>query len=128
MREILLLGAAGAVGTVSRWAVSGWAYRLAGTGFPWGTLVVNVIGCFLLGLVMEAGLLSDLIPATARTAIAVGFLGAFTTFSTFGYESVRVMEDGAWWLAFGNLVANVGLGFPAVWSGIKVAQLVLGGR
>src|SRR4030095_9553432 len=101
-----MLTVAGALGTRSRWAVSGWAYRLFGERFPYGTLLVNVIGCLLIGVVMEVSLLTDLLPPAWRVALTIGFLGGFTTFSTFGYETLRYLEDGAWWPALANVGAN----------------------
>jgi len=97
--------------------------RLLGEGFPYGTLVVNVIGCLLLGLVMQLTLRSGAISAEWRIPLTVGFLGAFTTFSTFGYETVRLLADGAWGLAFANVGANLLVGFVAVWVGLMLARL-----
>jgi len=127
VRDILLLALAGAVGTLSRYGLSGWAYRLFGERFPWGTLVVNVIGCFLLGLAMHVGTATELIPRSARLAMTVGFLGAFTTFSTFGFETHRYMESGAFLPAFANVAANVVLGFAAVWAGTGLGRVAFGG-
>lgn len=125
--EILALAVAGAIGTVGRYAMSGWAYRILGEGFAYGTLVVNVVGCFLLGLLMQVGVTTDIVPRTVRFALAIGFLGAFTTFSTFGYETVRYAEDGAWNLALANVGAQLALGLLATWAGFTVARAAVGG-
>jgi len=127
VRELLLIGVAGALGTLSRYALSGWAYRLLGERLPWGTLAVNVLGCFLLGLVMQVGLSTDALSRTARVAITVGFLGAFTTFSTFGYETMKAIEDGAWGAAGLNVALNLVVGFLAVAVGFGLARQVWGG-
>ena len=127
MRVILLIAVAGAFGSVSRYALSGWAYRLFGERLPYGTLAVNVVGCFLLGLVMHVGLTTDALSREARTAISVGFLGAFTTFSTFGYETVRSIEQGAWGAAALNVALNVVVGILAVVAGFGVARQIWGG-
>lgn len=127
MREVLLIALAGALGSIARYGISGWAYQALGQRFPYGTLVVNVIGSLLIGAVMHVGLSTELISRSARLAIAVGFLGAFTTFSTFSYETVRYLEDGAWWLAGTNAAANVILCLSGVWIGLKAAQSVFGG-
>lgn len=127
MREILLLGIAGALGTVSRYWVSGWTYQLLGERFPYGTLAVNVLGCLVIGFVMQVALSTDLLSRTARLAIAVGFLGAFTTLSTVNYETLRYLEDGAWWSALGNIAGNVGLGLAAAWAGLALARGLAGG-
>ena len=89
MRTLLWVAAAGAAGTAARYGVGGLAYRLVGTRFPWGALAVDALGGLLVGLVMYVGLHSDLLTPTVRTAVAVGFLGAFTTFATFSYASAQ---------------------------------------
>lgn len=127
MREIFALAVAGAAGTLSRYAVGGWAYRLLGPRFPYGTLVVNVLGSFLLGLVMQIGLTSDLIPRSWRVPVSVGFCGAFTTFSTFSYETLRYAEDGAWSLALLNIAANLVLCLAAVGGGFVLGRALIGG-
>ncbi len=127
MTEIFSLAVAGALGTLSRYAVSGWAYRLLGERLAYGTLVVNVAGCFVLALVMQVALATDALPRTLRLAATVGFLGAFTTFSTFGYETVRYLEDGAWLLAAANAGANLFGGLAACWVGLIVANAITGG-
>jgi len=83
VRELLIVAAAGAAGAVGRYALSGWVYELVGDRLPWGTLVVNVVGCFALGYVMHVSLATTAISPAWRLAIGTGFLGAFTTFSTF---------------------------------------------
>ncbi len=127
MTELLSLAIAGAAGTVSRYVVSGWAYRLLGERFAFGTLAVNVVGCFLLALVMQVALVSDAVPRSLRLALTVGFLGAFTTFSTFGYETLRYLEDGAWLLATANVAANLIVGLSACWAGLLAANALTGG-
>jgi len=127
VRETLGLAIAGAAGTLARWVLSGWTYRLLGAGFAYGTLLVNVFGCLLLGAVVEILLLTDLVPPSWRPTLTVGFLGAFTTFSTFAYETMRYVEDGAWWLAMANVGTNVALGLGAIWLGFMAARAAIGG-
>ncbi len=127
MYEIIFLALAGALGTLGRYALSGLAYRLLGAGFPYGTLAVNLLGCLLIGFLMQVGLTSDVVPRQLRFAMTVGFLGAFTTFSTFGYETVRLVEGGAWRLAALNGAANLCLGFAGVWGGLAAGRTFLGG-
>ena len=127
MRTILLLMLAGAAGTLSRYGLGGLAQRVTGAGFPYGTLVINVIGCLIIGYVMQIALSSDIISATTRVVITIGFLGAFTTFSTFSYETVRFLEDGAWVSAILNIATNVGLGLVATFCGMLLGRITLGG-
>ncbi len=120
--QYLYIGLFGAAGCLTRYFVSGWTYTMAGRGLPWGTLAVNVIGSFLLGLVMEGSLRSTLLSPEVRMGIATGFLGGFTTFSTFSYETVRLLEEGSMLQAGANILLNVVvcLAFAAV--GILVAR------
>lgn len=127
VREALFIAVMGAAGALARWGLSGQAYRWFGTGFPYGTLLVNVLGSLLLGLLMHVGLATDLVPRALRTALAVGFLGAFTTYSTFAYETLRHIEDGAWGLAAANVAANLVLGLVGVAAGVGLGRLVVGG-
>ena len=127
MREVVIIAFSGALGSISRYLLSGWAYRIFGERLAYGTIAVNVIGCFALGLAMEMSLVTDLLPRTLRLAVTIGFLGAFTTFSTFGYETQQYMESGAWWLAFLNVAGNVVFGIVAVWAGLAMGRSIFGG-
>lgn len=122
MVKVLYIGIFGGLGCVARYLVSGWALHLAGRGFPYGTLAVNLIGSLLLGLVMEGSLRSTLLSAELRFAITVGFLGGFTTFSTFSYETVRLLEEGSLAAAGANIVLNVTLCIAAALAGIYLAR------
>jgi fluoride exporter len=118
----LWIGVAGFAGAISRYAVEGWVSARTKAAFPWGTLVVNVSGCFLLGFVF-ALLTERFLPhPTLRTALTVGFLGAYTTFSTFAFESVRLAEDGAWLIAAANLAASLAAGLVAVYAGMRLGR------
>jgi CrcB protein len=97
----------GAVGTGARYAVSGWALRVLGPTFPYGTLTVNLVGSFLIGVLMQVGLTTRTIPPTLRLALTSGVLGGFTTYSSFNYETVRYLQDGAWLYGFLNITATV---------------------
>ena len=115
------------MGSLARWTVSGWAYQWLGDRFAYGTLVVNVLGSVTLGLLMEATLIGDVVPREWRAPLTVGFLGAFTTYSTFAYESMRYFEEGAWTQAILNLGANLVLGLGGVWLGFTLARAAWGG-
>lgn len=105
--QLIYIAVFGAMGCLSRYFVSGWTYALVGRGLPFGTLAVNVLGSLLLGLVMEGGLRSALLPADVRMGITTGFMGGFTTFSTFSYETMRLLEDGSMLAAGANILLNV---------------------
>ena len=124
--ELGWLAAAGALGALSRYGMGALAYRALGTALPWGTLLVNVVGCFLLGFIMHYGLANAALSRTVRLAVTVGFLGSFTTFSTFGYETLRYLESGAVSLALANIALNLLVGLAAVWAGLALARTVLG--
>jgi len=134
MREVLFVAAGGSLGAMARYGVGLAAARLLGKGFPWGTLAVNIAGCFLMGLVME--LLLDLESHSAPTpalklqmaawkqGVAIGFLGGLTTFSSFGADTLRDFQGGQPVLALANIAANVALSLAAVWAGIALMQAV----
>ena len=124
MRAMLLVGLAGAAGAVSRYAVGLAAERAWGARFAFGTLAVNVLGCLLLGALLEAERHSALVTHPVRLLLAVGFLGAFTTFSTFGWETFRYLQAGTTHLALINVAANMLLGLGAVWAGWGLARWV----
>ena len=120
--KILYLGLFGGMGCIARYMVSGWVYNLAGKTLPYGTLAVNVIGSLLLGLFMEGSLRSTLLSPELRFGITVGFLGGFTTFSTFSYETVRLMEEGSMLAAGANVLLNATVCVVAALVGIYLAR------
>lgn len=121
--QYLFIGLFGAFGCLARYAVSGWIYSLLGRALPWGTLGVNVAGSFLLGLLMEGSLRSTL-PPEFRIGIGVGFLGGFTTFSTFSYETFRMLEEGSYLQAGVNVLLNVVVCLTFTAFGILAARHV----
>jgi CrcB protein len=120
--KILYLGVFGGMGCVARYLVSGWVYALAGKTLPYGTLAVNVAGSLLLGLVMEGSLRSTLLSPDLRFGLTVGFLGGFTTFSTFSYETVRLLEEGSVVAAGANILLNISVCIVAALVGIYLAR------
>lgn len=120
MSLLLMVAAGGALGAVARYGLSGWVQSVTDGTFPWGTLVVNVLGCFFLGFAFRVLQLSALAPAL-RGAVTVGFLGAFTTFSTFGLETVGLLQDGRWARAAAYVGASVAVGVVAVLAGLWLA-------
>lgn len=103
--KLLYIGMAGAFGSIARYLVSGWAAALWGTTFPFGTLVVNLVGSFFIGMIMQIGLSTDLISPEARAILTVGLLGGFTTYSSFNYETVAYFQNGE----FAKALLNSGL-------------------
>ncbi|MCA9201416.1 MAG: fluoride efflux transporter CrcB [Planctomycetales bacterium] len=121
-RELLCVAMGGAAGALSRYAISVLAMRWLGAAFPYGTLLVNVAGCFLLGLIGQYAL-ERTPPAWLYSGLTAGFLGALTTFSTFSYETLRRFEVGETGVAMLNVAANLALGFAAVALGIWMARV-----
>lgn len=120
--RLLLIAGFGALGAVARYAVDGWVTNLSRGQFPWGTLAVNLVGAFLLGVLVEVTT-SRLLPHPYwRVGLGIGFLGAFTTFSTFAYETVRLAQDSAWALALLNVVTMTALGLVGAFLGIVVGR------
>lgn len=122
LSRYLFIALGGAAGAVARYAVAGLGQRLTDGVFPVGTLLVNVLGCGAIGAL--AGLFAGpaIVREELRLILMVGFLGGFTTFSTFGYETFALLDGGAWWPAIGNLVASNGAGLLAVWLGYRVVS------
>jgi CrcB protein len=118
------IGVAGFFGAISRYQVEGFIARRTEGAFPWGTFGVNVSGCFLVGLL--ATLFTErLLPhPTVRAALTIGFIGAYTTFSTFAFETLRLEQDHAAGLAVLNVVVSVAVGVLAAWVGTVVGRAV----
>lgn len=126
MLKWLLIAAGGAIGSILRYAVQGWVQRLTSGSFPTGTLAVNVLGCFLLGLLSGYFAGPQLVREEYRIGLTVGILGGFTTFSTFGLESFNLANDGEFRLALVNALLSCGAGFAAVWLGYRLAERWIG--
>ena len=122
MARFLCICLGGAVGTGARYWLGGWTQRLAGPGFPTGTLAVNVIGSLLLGALMEAGVTGGLLPPTLRLTLTTGVMGGFTTYSTFNYETIEYLREGAWPLAAANVAVTVGVCLGAGLAGLALGR------
>lgn len=120
--KLAWIAAAGAAGTLSRYAVSGVVQRLCGEKFPWGTVAVNALGCFLFGLAWALAEERLVISGQTRFIVLTGFMGAFTTFSTFAFETGELVRDSEWLLAAGNLVGQNLLGLACVFLGLFVVR------
>ena len=121
---LLGIALAGAAGALARYGLSGLMHRFLGAAFPWGTLTVNLTGCFLLGFLLELSRQSGWVSPDFRTIAGIGFLGAFTTFSTFGFETYRSLETGEWLVAGLNVLANVAGGLLLVAAGSNLARFL----
>lgn len=125
VRDLLCVACGGAIGAVARHLGSlAWTAML-GDRFPWGTLFVNVLGCFLLGWLTRSALVSDSISETTKLLLGTGFLGAFTTFSTFGVQTVQLWSRSPL-AAAGNISANLFVGIAAVLAGMHFASQMAG--
>ena len=122
---LIWIAVAGAAGALARYGLSGLAHVIFGARLPWGTLVVNLTGCFALGVLSEITARTGWVSAEFRTATAIGFLGSFTTFSTFGFESFRAIEAGDWAGAASNLGLNVAGGLLLVFLGILAGRWLI---
>jgi CrcB protein len=122
--ELVLVGIGGFAGAITRRVVDLWVSDRTGSAFPFGTLVINVTGSFLVGLLFAWAIERDVLPREIRAPLMIGFLGAYTTFSTWMLESWRLAEDGAWQLALLNLSGSVLLGLVAVVGGLAVGRLL----
>jgi fluoride exporter len=122
MWRLFWISVGGAVGTGARYLLSGWVLGVFGTRFPYGTLAVNVIGSFLLGGIMQFSLTTGLVPPTLRLALTTGVLGGFTTYSTFNYESVRYLQEGALAIGVFNVAVTVSACLAAGVAGLFVAR------
>ncbi len=119
---IVLVALGGAAGAVARYLVDGLVAERAAGAFPWGTLAVNLSGSALLGLLFALAIERGVLPASARGPLMIGFLGAYTTFSTLMLESWRLWEDGAVALALANALGSVALGLVAIFIGLTIGR------
>ena len=124
MQQVLLIAVGGSLGAVARYGLSTFVYHATTETFPWGTLVVNLTGSFLIGVFIEL-FDTSIIPSEWRSFITIGFLGAYTTFSTYSLETVNLLRDGELRLATFNVVGSNLLGIIFVVFGIYSSRLLL---
>ena len=120
--RLTLIAIFGAVGTLARYGLQGLVQIRIGSTFPYGTLLINLTGCFLLGLIGQFTLNRMVISPDWRVAIAVGFFGGYTTFSSFGWETAKMLEDGEWARATAYVAASVVAGLLLSVAGIRLAN------
>lgn len=122
--HLILIGIGGFAGAISRYLVDGWVAGWTRGSFPWGTMAVNVSGSLLLGLAFALAVERAALPAGVRGPMMIGFIGAYTTFSTLALESWRLLEDGAYLQAVANLGGSVVLGLAALVAGIGIGRVL----
>jgi CrcB protein len=123
--RILVIALGGALGAVLRYGLSGLAYRLAGEGFPWGTLAVNLSGCLAIGILWAAFERAP-VPAEWSAFLFIGLIGAYTTYSTFALESMNLLRDGETILALANILASTVGGILLTFAGLFATRSILG--
>jgi CrcB protein len=124
LQRALWVGLGGFLGANARYWLGGWIQDRFGSGFPWSTFVINVSGSFVLGLFMVLVTERLTVPRAPvlRLVVAIGFVGAYTTFSTFEWETLSLVSAGAWLRGFGNALGSLVAGFLAVWLGVWLAR------
>ena len=124
MLKYLMVGVGGFAGAIARFWLGSYIGGKMGIRFPYGTFVINISGSFLIGLIMTV--LSERMPLSPnwRYLVPIGFIGAYTTFSTFEYETLRSLQDGQFWVASLNVGLSVVLGFAAVWGGMVAGRAI----
>ena len=124
MIKFINLVIGGAAGTIARYLLAGVVYRFTGTGFPYGTLVVNISGCFILGFLASLSDKKFMLGPDARLLLMIGFCGAFTTFSSLIFETDNLVRDGQAIRAFTNIFASVILGFVLFRVGTFIGEII----
>ncbi len=122
MVQFLLVCAAGAVGTGSRYLISLLAARFLGTNFPYGTLTVNVVGCFLMAFIMHVGLSTTMLTPSTRITLTTGFMGGLTTYSSFNFEVTRYFQERAWGGGILYLCLTLAVCFGSGLAGLAAAR------
>lgn len=124
MLKLIMVGTGGLLGAVARYALSGLVHRFFDGRFPYGTLMVNILGCFLIGLIMYWVNYRGLFSPNLRIFLIVGILGSFTTFSAFAYESLEMLLDQRILAALSNILLHLVICIGAVWAAMMVGQLL----
>lgn len=122
MRTAVAIAVAGALGALARYGLDGFVSRRIAGAFPWGTFAVNVSGAFVLGFVFTVMTEQLTVASWIRGAVTIGFLGAYTTFSTWSFETYRLAEDGAFGIAAANVFGSVAAGLAAVYLGVVAGR------
>jgi len=124
MARFLLVCVGGAAGTGARYLLGGWAQRTLGATFPWGTLIINALGSFLIVIIMHLSIERSMISPDLRVILTTGMMGGFTTYSTFNYETIRLFQTGALALGALNIAATVGVCLLAGGAGVLICRAI----
>ncbi len=124
LKKIMLIAIAGGLGTLARYGLSGLVQRLDGSGFAWGTTVVNLAGCLLFGLFWSVAEERFLVSSEIRIIVLTGFMGAFTTFSTYVFETSQLMRDAEWLMAGSNIVLQTVGGLCCFFVGLFLGRVI----
>jgi fluoride exporter len=122
VRDIAAVAVGGAIGATLRWALGTWMVERTGASFPWHTFTINILGAFLIGVLMALSMEKGLVGGSWRLFLGTGILGGFTTFSTLSYESVALMNQGLWMAGFANMFGSGVAGLAAAWLGLVVGR------
>lgn len=126
MARLLWICLGSAIGGGARYLLSGWTLKVLGSSFPYGTLAVNLVGSFLVGGLMYAGVEATMMSPTLRLALTTGVMGGFTTYSTFSYETMKYLQEGAWSIAILNVVVTLLLCLAACFLGWGCGRWLVG--
>ena len=124
MSKLLVVALGGGLGASTRYLVANYAAQKLGVTFPYGTLIVNVTGCFIIGLFMTLTTEKFIVSPYLRLLVSVGFLGGLTTFSSYSYDTFKLLEEASYLLAFYNITSNVAFRFFGTYLGITTARLL----
>jgi CrcB protein len=125
MKEIVIIGMGGFAGAIARYVLGGAIHEWSGKSvFPWGTIIVNVLGCFCFGLIASLMTERQIIDPALHSMVFIGVLGAFTTFSTFSNDTIRLLDAKVHWLAWANMIVSVLAGFGALLLGKLVGKVL----
>lgn len=124
MAKLIIIGLGGFIGAVGRYLITQYFFQTSTSDFPVGTFIVNILGCLVLGMFMYYAQNSDVFSSHMRMFIAIGILGAFTTFSTFSYETVALFNEQKVMLAMANIVGSIILGIFSVWLGYSMLKWI----
>jgi len=124
VREMAAVAVGGAIGATLRWGIGTWMVGKTGPGFPWHTMLINLSGAFLIGVLMALSIERGVVSGDWRLFLGTGVLGGFTTFSTLSYESLALMQSGLWTAGFANMFGSAVLGLAAAWLGMVVGRVV----